>query len=67
MTREIFICLGYGHVAGCGRVLTAEEKHYYGACCESCMRVWHADIVAWREGGENKELDEMFSGQEKKQ
>lgn len=55
-----FICTGQPPIAGCGKVLTDEERHYYGASCEACERAWSAAIDAWRRGGENKELDAMF-------
>lgn len=61
----IFICLGQTPVAGCGKVLTDEERHYYGTACEACTRLWDETIDAWRAGGENKELDAMFDARPK--
>lgn len=60
------ICLGQPPVAGCGAILTNEELHYYGNCCESCTRAWGDAIEAWRKGGENKELDAMFDAKPKR-
>lgn len=55
-----FICLGQPPVAGCGRILTDEERHYYENACEDCTRKWGKVIEAWRRGGENEELDAML-------
>ena len=60
MTLPVLICLGNAPIAGCGRVLTDEERYYYGTCCEACMRLWDEAIDAWRRGGENAALDTMF-------
>jgi hypothetical protein len=54
------ICCGHYPITGCGAVLTAHERHYYGSCCEGCEREWGETIAAWRAGGENAELDAMF-------
>lgn len=56
-----FVCLGMHPVAGCGRILTDDERYYYGHSCEACTRAWNETIEAWRKGGENPELDKMFS------
>lgn len=50
-----FICFG------CGATLTDEERHYYGGTCEECERDSLERIEAWRKGGEDAELDEVFS------
>lgn len=55
-----FICIGEPPIAGCGKVLTDEERHYYERSCEECTRAWGEAIDAWRKGGENKELDAIF-------
>lgn len=55
------ICLGQVPVAGCGRILTDEERHYYGNACEDCTRKWGEAIDAWRRGGECAELDTLYS------
>jgi hypothetical protein len=60
----LFICIGRPPIAGCGKVLTDEERHYYEVCCEACMRAWGEAIEAWRRGGENHELDAMFDCRE---
>lgn len=46
---------------GCGRVLTADERQYYGTGCEQCVSAGHHRIVAWREGGDDPELDQITS------
>jgi hypothetical protein len=56
----VLICQGEHPVPGCGRVLTAEERHWYGDCCESCQREWNNRIDAWKSGGADVELDAMF-------
>jgi hypothetical protein len=58
-----FICIGREPIAGCGRILTDEERYYYTDCCEACMRKWDDAIDEWRRGGENAVLDEMFRGE----
>ncbi len=45
----------------CGKILTDEEAHYYAGNCEACEREWHDRINAWRHGGEDEELDRMYS------
>jgi len=57
----VFICLGTPPIAGCGRILTDEERHYYERACEDCTRAWGEAIEAWRSGGENAELDALFN------
>jgi len=57
----MYVCLGRHPVAGCGRVLTEHERHYYGACCEDCERAWGDRITAWNDGADDAELDSMFS------
>lgn len=47
---------------GCGRVLTDEERHYYGATCEECERDQTERIAAWRAGGDDPELDALYDG-----
>lgn len=47
--------------AGCGRQLSYEEVYYYGDKCEGCIRAWHDRIEAWRHGGADPELDQMYS------
>lgn len=44
----------------CAARLTNEEKRFYDGRCETCERDWHERIQAWREGGGDPELDEMF-------
>lgn len=60
MIAKPLICVGRPPVAGCGKVLTDEELHYYEDSCEACMRLWGDVVAAWRRGGENAELDAMF-------
>ena len=55
------ICLGHHPVAGCGAMLTAEERHYYGVACEKCEREWSERMRAYRRGVVDPELDAMFS------
>lgn len=44
----------------CASPLTNDEKNYYGNRCERCEKDWHSRIEAWRRGGEDKELDELY-------
>ena len=62
MTIGVFICLGHEPLVGCGRVLTDNERHYYGNCCECCERAWCDAISAWRRGADNPDFDAMFDG-----
>lgn len=57
---KTFVCIGHDPVPGCGRVLTDEERHYYGTACEECERRWSEIIEAWHRGEDNPELDAMF-------
>lgn len=61
MKKTSYICLGLDPVAGCGCVLTAEERRYYGTSCEDCETVWSNRIDAWKSGTDDKELDAIFS------
>lgn len=45
----------------CGERLTAIERHYYGARCEGCERMWFERVELWRRGGQNAELDRLYS------
>jgi hypothetical protein len=58
--RRTFICIGQFPLAGCGRVLTDEERHYYDSVCEECTREWGMVIDEWRRGAINEDLDKMF-------
>lgn len=62
MTARSWICIGDTWGDGCGRVLTDEEREYYGTCCEACVRDSVERVRRWRQGGEDKELDLMFDG-----
>lgn len=48
--------------AGCGQVLKAEERHYYGDTCERCVREWGERIDIWKNGGEDPEFDNIYDG-----
>ncbi|MDT4740247.1 hypothetical protein [Bradyrhizobium sp. WYCCWR 12699] len=52
-----FICTGHDTIAGCGAVLTDEERRYYHVCCEKCEQEWLARIEAWRAGAADAEFD----------
>jgi hypothetical protein len=54
------ICIGNPPIAGCGKVLTEEDRLYYGTACEHCTRDWCEAIDAWRNGGKNAELDAFY-------
>ena len=54
------ICTGHDTLAGCGAVLTDEERRYYGVSCEKCEQEWLARIEAWRAGAPDKEFDERW-------
>lgn len=49
----------------CGMILTDEERQYYAGRCENCERAWHERIKSWRAGGEDAELDGLYSGKPK--
>jgi len=49
----------------CGQYLTDEERHYYGECCEKCVREWGDEIEAWRKGGVDAELDALYDAKPK--
>ena len=63
----LLICTGHWPVAGCGKLLSEEEREYYGSCCEECERDWSATIGTWRSGGENPDLDAMFDDKPERQ
>ncbi len=54
------ICQGRDFIPACGRVLTPDERHWYGESCEQCERDWHERIEAWRKGGADAEIDRVF-------
>ncbi len=56
----LFICVGARPEAGCGKVLTPTERHYYGTCCETCTRRWDRRVQEWRDGADDKEMDDFF-------
>lgn len=60
MTRKSLVCLGNPPIAGCGRILTDEEREYYDCACEDCERAKDDAISEWRRGGDNPDLDRMF-------
>lgn len=45
----------------CGSILTEEERCYYEYRCENCERAWADRIDAWLKGGEDSELDDLYS------
>lgn len=45
----------------CGAVLTDEERHYYRDRCEGCEQADLARYQAWRHGGDDPELDALYS------
>lgn len=47
--------------AECGKALTETESFYYEYRCEGCESAWHDRVERYRKGGEDKELDKMFS------
>lgn len=47
--------------AECAQVLTDTERLYYGHRCERCEIDDHDRLQAWREGGEDPELDARFA------
>jgi len=46
----------------CGRPLTDEERHYYGATCEACEREKTDRIGDWMKGADDPELERMLLG-----
>lgn len=51
----------------CGIRLTDDEKRYYGNSCGDCERAWQNRIQAWRDGGDDPELDAAFDKKETRQ
>lgn len=49
-----FIC------SDCGKILTDEERHYYGYRCEECEGLEFDRVEAWRHGAADPELDKMY-------
>lgn len=58
--NDSLICQGRAPITPCGAVLTADERHWYGATCERCERAWSDRLDVWRAGGVDPELDRMF-------
>ena len=56
----VLVCVGYRDSEGCGVVLTPEERHYYGDCCEACVWAWDERIDAWKRGDADATLDQQF-------
>lgn len=56
------ICQGRDMVEGCGKLLTPDERHYYGSTCNECESEWCRRIEVWRVGGHDPVCDKMFSG-----
>jgi hypothetical protein len=54
------VCQGRDPNPGCGAVLTAEERHYYGDACEQCEVAWADRIETWRRGSDDSELDQKY-------
>lgn len=46
----------------CGKVLTDEERRWYGSTCNQCEGEWLERIEAWRRGGPDVELDAIYDG-----
>ena len=44
----------------CTAVLTAEERYWYAGRCEACEIAWHERIEAWRHGGDDAELTQLY-------
>ena len=56
--KPSLICISDTFIGpGCGRVLTAEERLYYGSACEQCVRAGHERVEAWKRGGDDPDLD----------
>jgi len=62
---ENLVCQGRHPVDGCGAVLTPEERHYYGDCCEECEGEWCERIERWRRGGLDKIMDQTYGSPER--
>lgn len=58
--QDDLLCQGQPPVPGCGKVLTPDERHWYGYCCEECEGEWSRRIEAWRRGGADTDMDKMF-------
>lgn len=50
----------------CFEPITTAEQHFYEDRCERCEQEWHERIQAWRAGGEDKELDNLYGGEPRK-
>lgn len=60
----IMITFNNPKCSDCNKTLTLEEHHYYEYRCESCEKLWHERIEAWRLGAEDKELDALYNVKE---
>lgn len=47
--------------AGCDRVLTDEERRFYGEFCESCERNGWEHLRTWLAGRRDADLDALTS------
>jgi len=56
-----YICIGYPPEPGCGKILSRAERKWYTSCCETCMKRWDDRISKWKAGGEDADLDRMFT------
>ncbi len=45
----------------CDDELTVEEHRYYDDRCKECERAWQERVKAWRKGGVDRLLDEIYS------
>jgi hypothetical protein len=46
---------------GCGAQLTVAEVEMYDGICNFCATVEWDRLIAWRDGGEDHELDARYS------
>lgn len=54
------VCQGREPIPGCGAVLEADERHYYGSVCDNCEREWSRRIGLWQHGTDDTDFDAMF-------
>lgn len=65
-STDTLVCVG-GPAAlgepGCGRVLSAEDRHWYGEACNDCVSAGNERVAAWRKGGVDPELDDRYGAE----
>lgn len=55
----------YGQCIDCGSPLTIDEEYYLEYRCSECEFKFNERIRVWRNGADDKELDEMYGTPER--